>query len=423
MLQQHHQHHHQHQHQQHHQHQHQHHQQDNQNDQQQQQQQQQQDNQNDQNDQNKGKVLENYSLVSALGQGLFGDVYKAKCLKTSALVALKIVPRKKIKEEKMRKEKDKLQSLKHPNIVNFIDYYEDNKRYYLVEELVDGGDLIDVLKIKSKYTETEGRMLVLSLLEAVKYMHSKDIVHRDIKCDNILCHIDLQGPISLKLTDFGHATECVGIDLTEHSIGTHGYRSPEIILKQNYGKPCDLFSVGVVSYMILLGTFPFHPKLDDFEQKVLHCEHTCSSLKEKQATLWGAISKKARSFLLKLLEYHHIKRLSADEALRDDWINENESMLSVNDLSEALGELRRFNARRKLIACIRKVMLFNVNVFRKRKNKEMNKEMNKEKADEELNEIVQNSNDNTNNDNTNTNNDNNSNDNETPRKKSKIEEK
>jgi len=224
-----------------------------------QQQQQQQDN--NQNDQKKGKVLENYSLVSALGQGFFGDVYKAKCLKSSTLVALKIVPRKKIKEERMRKEKDILQSLKHPNIVSFIDYYEDKKRYYLVEELVDGGDLIDVLKVKSKYTETEGRMLVLSLLEAVKYMHSKDIVHRDIKCDNVLCKIDIQGgPISLKLTDFGHATQCRhAMDLNEHSIGTHGYRSPEIILKQNYGKPCDLFSVGVVAYMILTGKYISSP--------------------------------------------------------------------------------------------------------------------------------------------------------------------
>ena len=406
MLQQDHQHHHQH-HQHHHEHHHEHHQHHHHHHHHHHHQQQQQ--QHNQDDQKKGKVLDNYILVSALGQGLFGDVYKAKCLKTSTLVALKIVPRKKIKEEKMRKEKDILQSLKHPNIVNFIDYYEDNKRYYLVEELVDGGDLIDVLKIKSKYTETEGRMLVLSLLEAVKYIHSKDIVHRDIKCDNVLCKIDEQGPISLKLTDFGHATQCRhAMDLNEHSIGTHGYRSPEIILKQSYGKPCDLFSVGVVSYMILLGTFPFHPKLDNFEQKVLHCEHTCASLKEKQATLWGAISKKARSFLLKLLEYHHIKRLSADEALRDDWINENEIMLNVNDLSEALGEIRRFNARRKLVACIRRVMLFNVNIFRKRKTKEIN---NVEKEDEILTETV-------------TNTSNTSNDNiDTPRKKLKIEEK
>ena len=131
-------------------------------------------------------------------------------------------------------------------------------------------------------------------------------------------------------------------------------------------------------------------------------------MKEKQAALWGAISKKAKSFLLKLLEYHHIKRLSADEALRDDWINENELMLNVNDLSEALGEIRRFNARRKLVACIRRVMLFNVNIFRKRKSKEIN---NVEKEDET--ETV-----------TNTSNDSNSKDNiDTPRKKLKIEEK
>jgi len=315
-----------------------------------------------------------YLSLSGLGQGKFGDVYKARDLKTSELVALKIVYRERLSVERMRNEKLILESLVHPHIVRYIDYYEDTKRFYLVEELVDGGDLIDVLKVKVKYNEVEARKLVLSLVQAVQYLHAKRIVHRDIKCDNALCKVDLQGNISLKLTDFGHACECNGIELTYFRVGTDGYRSPELIEKKKYGKPVDMFSVGVVSYMILLGTFPFHPKLNNFEQKVLNCEHICTSGKENLAGLWSAISKNARSFLLKLLEYHHIKRLTADEALREDWINENDSCLTVNDLTDAIGEIRQLNARRKLIASIRKVMAFNVNIFRKRKNEQIEKD-------------------------------------------------
>jgi calcium/calmodulin-dependent protein kinase I len=305
------------------------------------------------------KVLDSYDILEFIGQGKFGLVYSAKDKISNEIVALKLVYRTKLKECDMRKEKNILQSLNHPNIVKYINYFEDDKRYYLIEELVDGGDLIDVLKVKKRYVEVDAKKLVLSLLQAVQYMHSNNIIHRDIKCDNILCKVDVNGNISLKITDFGHACECNQNELIFHDVGTPGYRSPELIEKKLYGKPVDMFSVGVVSYLILIGLFPFHHNHPKFHEKVRRLEHCCNSEEPRLKSLWSAISTEAQSFLLNLLEYNPVKRLTAEEALNHPWIKDLNS-LDLHDLSEALTEIVKFNARRKLIASIRKVMCFNI---------------------------------------------------------------
>jgi len=261
-------------------------------------------------------------------------------------------------------------------IIIIITYY-----YFIIK----GGDLIDVLKVKKRYVEVDAKILVLSLLDAVHYMHSNNIIHRDIKCDNILCKVDLNGNISLKLTDFGHACECSSNHLIFHDIGTPGYRSPELIEKKMYGKPIDMFSVGVVSYLILIGLFPFHHNHPNFHEKVRRCEHCCNSDEPRLISLWSAISTEAQSFLLNLLEYCPTKRLTAHEALNHPWIK-NSNSLDLHDLSEALNEIVKFNARRKLIASIRKVMCFNI--FKKMTNqKEQINELDNEEASLEFTNI------------------------------------
>ena len=331
----------------------------------------------------KRKVLNDYSLVKFLGKGSFGSVWKAKHVHPPyQFVALKIVARSRLSVEYMRKEKNILESLIHPNIVRYIDYYEDKKNYYLLEELVDAGDLFDVLSRQHKYNEHDAKILALQLIKAVQYIHEKGIVHRDIKCENTLCTIGPDGSITLKITDFGHAENLPEAHeglLQQFDVGSPCYRPPEFIERRAYGKSCDIFSVGVVIYILLVGQYPYYPYDRYFVHKVVNRIHLCASGNEKMSNFWASISIQAQSFLLKLLEYHEERRPTATEALHDKWfIGDNQSssnndidnnVFNFCDLSDSLIEIRKQLARRKLITTVRTLMKFSTSSFRKRKNR------------------------------------------------------
>jgi len=258
------------------------------------------------NDTIKRKVLQDYSLVKFLGKGSFGCVWKSKhCHVPYEFVALKIVARSRLTVEYMRKEKNILESLIHPNIVRYIDYYEDKKNYYLLEELVDSGDLYDVLSRQHKYNENDAKILALQLIRAVQYMHNKGIVHRDIKCENTLCKIGPDGSITLKITDFGHATECQdGVLLQQFDVGSPCYRPPEFIERRAYSKSCDMFSVGVVIYILLVGQYPYYPYDRYFVHKVINRIHLCASGNENMSSFWASISMQAQGFIQSYYYYH-----------------------------------------------------------------------------------------------------------------------
>jgi hypothetical protein len=157
-----------------------------------------------------------------------------------------------------------------------------------------------------KYNENDAKILALQLIRAVQYMHGKGIVHRDIKCENILCTIGPDGSITLKITDFGHATECHdGVLLKQFDVGSPCYRPPEFIERRAYSKSCDMFSVGVVIYILLVGQYPYYPYDHNFVHKVINRLHLCASGNENMSNFWASISMQAQGFIQSYYYYQY----------------------------------------------------------------------------------------------------------------------
>lgn len=319
---------------------------------------------------------QNYSLVSAnrLNEGAFGVVYKVKDNKTLQMCAAKkIYKHKKCKItnyrhvnvtlQDMKREVKCLMKLDHECIVKMIDFFYDDERYFLIEEYIEGGDLFDKLSKKRSYKEEDARNLIKSLLLGVQYMHNNNIVHRDIKIENLLS-IEQNGQVIAKIIDFGAATELTGKGRCLHqfiNIGTLQYLSPEIIEFRPYGTECDMWAIGIVTYLLLCGSFPFeytemmYPRISSEQCKLLEAEKIrnlikCAKFDYKPERLWRNISDKAKNFIASLLEKDQDKRLSADQALSHEWMIDLDIL--DNDIPDTLAEITQSQLKRKATSVI-----------------------------------------------------------------------
>jgi calcium/calmodulin-dependent protein kinase I len=180
---------------------------------------------------------EKYTTSSVLGQGSYSVVKLGHRIQDGKKVAVKIVSRHRLQKEdelSLRIEVEVLMSLNHPNIVQALDFFEEEDYFYVVLEYLDGGELFERLIEKAVYTEGEARDLFTVLLRAVKYCHDKDLVHRDIKPENILM-TSRTDDISLKLADFGFAVKS-GVPAAKEQAGTPGYIAPEILQGRPHGE-------------------------------------------------------------------------------------------------------------------------------------------------------------------------------------------
>jgi calcium-dependent protein kinase len=199
-----------------------------------------------------------------LGQGAFGEVRKCINRHTKVIRAVKL-----IKKESMNKEEEEsfkheitiLKKLDHPNILKLYEVFEDEKRYYLVTELCKGGELFDEIVTKVCFSEKEAAAIIQQILQAVAYCHDLGIVHRDLKPENVLIDKELNN--TLKIIDFGTSTiydKSSGPLKTTH--GTSYYIAPEVLNKR-YDDRCDVWSIGVILYILLSGKPPFDGDNDE----------------------------------------------------------------------------------------------------------------------------------------------------------------
>lgn len=298
-------------------------------------------------------ISKNYKLIKKLGSGTFGMVYKVKHLQTGFYRAMKVIKKDTINyqddSKKFLKEIEILSILDHPNIIKIFEYYVDEINYYVMSELARGGELYEQIYTMKNYSEQKTALIMHQLFSAVAFMHSKKVVHRDLKPENILLETKNSNEPFVKIIDFGTANFIEEKNL-KLKVGTPYYIAPEV-LKRDYNIQCDVWSLGVIMYMLLSGSPPFDGASDvEIMDKVLKGTYFMNTSE------WEKISDGAKKLVSKLLTYNYKDRITASQAMKDPWIILNTKTvqsletqsIDVTRFKKHFDNLRKFSAKQKL---------------------------------------------------------------------------
>eukprot|EP00906_Rhabdomonas_costata_P026567 RCo037858 len=278
-----------------------------------------------------------YSLQEQLGKGSYAVVHR--CIKrdsSRAQFAVKVVDKTKAKGstlESLTTETAIMKQIQHRHIVSLADVLNTSTTLYIVLELLRGGDLLMMVTKLTSYSESTAACLMGKMLNALNYLHNKGICHRDLKPDNLLLtrpitslkidpQIHKEWLTDIKVADFGFATTCSDDNTLTKCCGTPYYIAPEIlnhgVYKSGppYGKQCDMWSAGVIAYVLLCGFPPFNGK----DRSELFRRIVRGDVKFPPDTAWGRVSDEAKSFVRALLEVNPSKRLTAETAMQHPWV-------------------------------------------------------------------------------------------------------
>ncbi|XP_046567680.1 calcium/calmodulin-dependent protein kinase type II delta chain-like isoform X12 [Haliotis rubra] len=301
------------------------------------------------------KFSDIYELKEELGKGAFSIVRRCVQKATGLEFAAKIINTKKLSardHQKLEREARICRLLKHPNIVRLHDSIQDEGFHYLVFDLVTGGELFEDIVAREFYSEADASHCMQQILESVNYCHLHGIVHRDLKPENLLLASKAKGA-AVKLADFGLAIEVQGDQQAWFGFaGTPGYLSPEVLRKDPYGKPVDIWACGVILYILLVGYPPFW----DEDQHRLYAQIKAGAY-DYPSPEWDTVTPEAKNLINSMLTVNPAKRITASEALKHPWICQRERVASVVHRQETVDCLKKFNARRKLKGAILTTML------------------------------------------------------------------
>eukprot|EP00092_Neocalanus_flemingeri_P071537 GFUD01087952.1.p1 GENE.GFUD01087952.1~~GFUD01087952.1.p1 ORF type:complete len:547 (+),score=83.02 GFUD01087952.1:385-2025(+) len=318
------------------------------------------------------KFTENYELKEELGKGAFSVVKRCVQRHTGLEFAAKIINTKKLSArdfQKLEREARICRKMQHPNIVRLHDNIQEESFHFLVFDLVTGGELFEDIVAREFYSEADASHCIQQILESVNHCHSNGVVHRDLKPENlILSEKPKPQPENLllaskskgaavKLADFGLAIEVQGDQQAWFGFaGTPGYLSPEVLKKEPYGKPVDIWACGVILYIILVGYPPFW----DEDQQKLYAQIRAGAY-DFPSPEWDTVTPEAKNLINQMLTVNPAKRIRAEEALKHPWICQRERVASVFHRQETVDCLKKFNARRKLKGAILTTMLVSRN--------------------------------------------------------------
>uniref|UniRef100_A0A8B9KTD4 calcium/calmodulin-dependent protein kinase n=1 Tax=Astyanax mexicanus TaxID=7994 RepID=A0A8B9KTD4_ASTMX len=292
------------------------------------------------------RFTDEYQLYEELGKGAFSVVRRCMKKSTGQEYAAKIINTKKLSardHQKLEREARICRLLKHPNIVRLHDSIAEEGFHYLVFDLVTGGELFEDIVAREYYSEADASQCINQILESVNHIHQHDIVHRDLKPENLLLASKMKGA-AVKLADFGLAIEVQGDQQAWFGFaGTPGYLSPEVLRKDPYGKPVDIWACGVILYILLVGYPPFW----DEDQHKLYQQIKAGAY-DFPSPEWDTVTPEAKNLINQMLTINPAKRITAEQALKHPWVCQRSTVASMMHRQETVECLRKFNARRKL---------------------------------------------------------------------------
>jgi calcium-dependent protein kinase len=259
-----------------------------------------------------GSPLDKYKIIRLIAEGSNGKVYLVQNKDVKVQRVMKEV--KNFKPNEIEKEVGFLSSMDHPNILKIFEYFYADGRIYLILDYCKEGDLLEIIRTRRLFKEKEASFIIYQVLLALNYCHSRKLIHRDLKPENIMVtSVEPNGQYLIKLIDFDNAM--VTNQNVKGIIGSYSYASPEAI-DGEYNDKSDVWSVGVLLFLLLSGTLPFNGKSEQETIKlILECELVFDPM------YWGDVSQNAQDLIKKMLAQKHSKRISALEALNHPWLD------------------------------------------------------------------------------------------------------
>jgi calcium/calmodulin-dependent protein kinase I len=260
-------------------------------------------------------IAEDFDLGDVLGSGAFSVVRRGVSKKDGQKVAIKIIKKTTVAGDDiklLRREVQNLKKLDHPNIMKLYEVYENNDEFYLVLELIEGKELFDKIVDRGNYSERDASNITRQFVAAIEYLHSRGIAHRDLKPENLMS-IGSGATEVVKLADFG-LSKNFGDEKLMTSCGSPGYVAPEVLECETYDKLVDMWSVGVILYILLVGYPPFYADSDpELFKKIMACDYEFGEG-------WDVVSDSAKDLIRNLLVKDPKKRFTATQALNHPWL-------------------------------------------------------------------------------------------------------
>ncbi|XP_069119038.1 serine/threonine-protein kinase D1-like [Argopecten irradians] len=270
-----------------------------------------------------------------LGSGQFGIVYGGKHRKTNREVAIKVIDKLRFptkQEAQLKNEVSILQNLHHPGVVNLEKMFETPERIFVVMMEKQKGDMLEMIlsSPKGRLSERVTKYLISQILVALKHLHSKHIVHCDLKPENVLLSSETAFP-QVKLCDFGFARIIGEKSFRRSVVGTPAYLAPEVLKSKGYNRSLDMWSVGVVIYVSISGTFPFNE-----DEEVSDQIQNASFMYPPNP--WKDISQEAIDLITNLLQVKMRKRFSVEKSLVHLWLQDYQTWCDLRKLEEMVGQ-------------------------------------------------------------------------------------
>jgi len=307
----------------------------------------------------KEEIQKYYDIREKLGTGSFAVVKRAVRKSDGKEFAVKVIKKAKLNAEELAVVHDEVEimhKVNHPNCVQLFEMFETSKKLYMVLEKLEGGELFDRIVKKGSYSEKEASEVVKSVVSALQYLHDNGIVHRDLKPENLI-YLSAADDSAIKITDFGlakyrGAKGSTALEMTT-ACGTPGYVAPEVLKNEPYGKAVDLWSLGVILYILLCGFPPFyHESTAALYKQIKKGEF------DFPAPYWSNISPAAKDLVRRLLTVNPDQRATAKQVLEHPWISGNQAS-SAPLGSDYNKRLMMLQARRRLKKGVQMIIAVN----------------------------------------------------------------